>query len=128
MKSTGSLMMNLNQVEQGKTWNIGLSDYIEVCPKITGHRWRLPNTDIRDGWIKLHHESEYNSSKKLARLMRERFKQEIERDALSRVNDVTTELAIRLAEPVGMLRSQMSKIQKDAIELVGASQEEWPPA
>ena len=105
-----------------------MSDYIEVCPKITGHRWRLPNTDIRDGWIKLHHESEYNSSKKLARLMRERFKQEIERDALSRVNDVTTELAIRLAEPVGMLRSQMSKIQKDAIELVGASQEEWPPA
>ena len=127
MKSTGSLMMNLNQVEQGKTWNIGLSDYIEVCPKITGDRWRLPNTDIKDGWIKLHHESEYNSSKKLARLMRERFKQEIEKDALSRVNDVTTELAIRLAEPVGMLRSQMSKIQKDAIELVGASQEEWPP-
>ena len=127
MKSTGSLMMKLNQVEQGKTWNIGLSDYIEVCPKITGDRWRLPNTNIKDGWIKLHHEAEYNSSKKLARLMRERFKQEIEKDALSRVADVTTELAIRLAEPVGMLRSQMSKIQKDAIELVGASQEEWPP-
>ena len=127
MKSTGSLMMKLNQVEQGKTWNIGLSDYIEVCPKITGDRWRLPNTNIKDGWIKLHHETEYNSSKKLARLMRERFKQEIEKDALSRVADVTTELAIRLAEPVGMLRSQMSKIQKDAIELVGASQEEWPP-
>ena len=127
MKSTGSLMMKLNQVEQGKTWDIGLSDYIEVCPKITGDRWRLPNTNIKDGWIKLHHEAEYNSSKKLARLMRERFKQEIEKDALSRVADVTTELAIRLAEPVGMLRSQMSKIQKDAIELVGASQEEWPP-
>lgn len=127
MRSSGSLMMNLNQVQQGKIWKIGLSDYIEVCPRITGDRWRLPNANIKSGWIQLHHESEYNSSKKLARLMRERIKEEIEKDALAKVSDVTTELAIRLAEPVGMLRSQMSKIQKDAIELVGASQEEWPP-
>jgi hypothetical protein len=32
-----------------KVWQIGLSDFIELVPGITGARWRLPNQDINDG-------------------------------------------------------------------------------
>ncbi len=43
------------------------------------------------------------------------------------MTDVTTDIAIRLAEPVGMLRNLMSSKTSEAIALVGAEESEWPP-
>ena len=42
-------MRSLRQSQSGPVWNIGLSDFIEICPKITGARWRLPNCDVNQG-------------------------------------------------------------------------------
>jgi DNA primase large subunit len=41
--------------------------------------------------------------------------------------EVTTDLAIRLAEPVGMVRNLMSNQASEAIALVGADESDWPP-
>lgn len=92
--------MSMRQLRQqsSSVWRVGLSDFIEICPKITGHRWRLPNVDIEHGWVKLHNERQYASSAKLARLLRERMKAGIEAEALEKMGEVTTDLAVRLAE------------------------------
>jgi len=41
--------------------------------------------------------------------------------------EVTTDLAVRLAEPVGMVRNLMANKASEAIALVGAEESDWPP-
>jgi DNA primase large subunit len=113
--------------QSNTTWRIGLIDFIEVCPKITGPRWRLPNVEIDQGWVHLHQEKTYTSSEKLARLLRERIKQDIETTALSKIQDVTTELAVRLAEPVAMVRQLLSSKATEYLSMSDANQDDWPP-
>ena len=84
-------MRALRQSQSGPVWNIGLSDFIEICPKITGARWRLPNCDVNQGWVTLFDEPTYGSSAKLARLLRERIKNGVEQDALEKMAEVTTD-------------------------------------
>ena len=122
----GGGMRALRQ-QASTVWRVGLADFIEVCPRITGHRWRLPNVDVEAGWVKLHDERQYSSSAKVARLLRERIKSAIEAEALEKMAEVTTDLAVRLAEPVGMVRNLMANKASEAIALVGAEESDWPP-
>ena len=108
-------------------WNIGLIDFLEVCPKITGPRWRLPNMEVRNGWIQLFDEKTYSSSQKIARLLRERIKSDIEQHTLSKISEVTGELAGRLAEPVGMVKNLLSARASEALSLNQTDQDDWPP-
>ncbi len=125
--ASNTQMMQRRNSQNENIWKIGLSDFIEICPKITGSRWRLANNDIENGWISLFNEQQYASSSKLARLLRERIKAHIETEALEKMSEVNTDLAIRLAEPVGMVRNLMANNASEAIALVGASETDWPP-
>ena len=58
----------LRQSQDGNIWKIGLADFIEICPKITGSRWRLANNQVSAGQVTLFNEQQYSSSAKLARL------------------------------------------------------------
>ena len=78
-----------------------MSDFIEICPKITGSRWRL--AQISKGKITLFNEQQYSSSAKLTRLLKERIKHHIEQEALQKMQNIDMELAMRLAEPVGIV-------------------------
>ena len=115
------------QNQDGNLWKIGMSDFIEICPKITGSRWRLANAQISRGQITLFSEQQYSSSAKLARLLRERIKHHIEQEALQKMQNIDMELALRLAEPVGMVRNLMASKASEAINLVGAEESDWPP-
>lgn len=117
----------LRQNHDGNLWKIGMSDFIEICPKITGSRWRLANAQISKGKITLFNEQQYSSSAKLARLLRERIKHHIEQEALQKMQNIDMELALRLAEPVGMVRNLMASKASEAINLVGAEESDWPP-
>lgn len=117
----------LRQNQDGNLWKIGMSDFIEICPKITGSRWRLANAQINKGKITLFNEQQYSSSAKLARLLRERIKHHIEQEALQKMQNIDMELALRLAEPVGMVRNLMASKASEAINLVGAEESDWPP-
>ena len=117
----------LRQNQDGNLWRIGMADFIEICPKITGARWRLANTKISGGKITLFNEQQYSSSAKLARLLRERIKLHIEQEALQKMQNIDMELALRLAEPVGMVRNLMASKASEAITLVGAEESDWPP-
>ena len=117
----------IRQNQDGNLWKIGMSDFIEICPKITGSRWRLANAQINKGKITLFNEQQYSSSAKLARLLRERIKHHIEQEALQKMQNIDMELALRLAEPVGMVRNLMASKASEAINLVGAEESDWPP-
>ena len=117
----------LRQSQDGNLWKIGMADFIEICPKITGARWRLANAQINKGKITLFNEQQYSSSAKLARLLRERIKHHIEQEALQKMQNIDMELAMRLAEPVGMVRNLMASKASEAINLVGAEESDWPP-
>ena len=109
-------------------WKMGLSDFIELCTGITGSRWRLPNCDIKDGWVTLHDEGDkYSSRAKVARLLRERMKEDIKLDALEKMTKMDESLLIRLAEPVGMIRGLVASRTAETIALIGAGEEDWPP-
>jgi DNA primase large subunit len=43
------------------------------------------------------------------------------------MGEVTMDLAVRLAEPVGMVRNLMATKASEAISLVGADENDWPP-
>ena len=109
-------------------WKIGLSDFIELCTGITGSRWRLPNCDITDGWVTLHDEGDkYSSREKMARLLRERMKDDIKDDALDKMKKMDESLLIRLSEPVGMIRGLVASKTAETIALIGAGEQDWPP-
>ena len=108
-------------------WVIGMPDFIEVCPKITGDRWRLANTELFDGSIRLHSEAQYSSSAKVARLLRERIKASIEADALEKVGEINDDLAEQLALPIGIVRNLMEARVQQSIALTGADEADWPP-
>ncbi len=127
MLSSNASVRKLRQTQDGNLWKIGFSDFIEICPKITGPRWRLANTRISKGEVTLFSEQKYSSSAKLARLLRERIKQHIEKEALEKMQNIDMELAMRLAEPVGMVRKLMAHRASEAIALVGAEESDWPP-
>jgi DNA primase large subunit len=123
----GGAMQQQRRSQSGPLWKIGLSDFIEICPKITGSRWRLPNCDVHEGWVTLFEEPQYGSSAKLSRLLRERIKSGVEQEALQKMGEITMDLAVRLAEPVGMVRNLMATKASEAISLVGADENDWPP-
>jgi len=127
VRASSSMGMRELRQQRSTVWRIGLADFVEICPRITGQRWRLPNVDVEAGWVKLHDERQYASSAKLARLLRERIKSGIEADALEKMSEVTTDLAVRLAEPLGMVRNLMANKASEAIALVGAEESDWPP-
>ena len=123
----GGALRQQRRSNAGPLWKIGLSDFIEICPKITGSRWRLPNCDVSEGWVTLFEEPQYGSSAKLSRLLRERIKIGVEQEALEKMGEITMDLAVRLAEPVGMVRNLMANKASEAIALVGADENDWPP-
>ena len=49
--ATSSMSMRQLRQTSSSEWRVGLADFIEICPKITGHRWRLPNVDVEKGWV-----------------------------------------------------------------------------
>ena len=117
----------INFDTESDEWHIGIGDFVEVCPSITGSRWRLPNCELSDGWIRLHDEKGYSSKNKVARLLRERIKQSIVNDASQKQKDITPELEVQLAEHIGMVVGLMASKQSEAISLVTAGEDDWPP-
>ncbi len=109
-----------------EVWQVGLADFIEICPRITGERWRLINHEVNGGKVILG-DRRMGSQQQLARLLRERIKEQIMADALRRMTEVTDELAVRLADAVGMATTLIQQASSERLELSGVEQDDWPP-
>ena len=69
----------------------------------------------------------YSSRAKVARLLRERMKEDIKLDALEKMTKMDESLLIRLSEPVGMIRGLVASKTAETIALIGAGEDDWPP-
>ncbi len=108
-------------------WDIGLSDFIELVPGISGSRWRLPNQELKKGWITLGEESNYSSQAKLARILRQRIKEEILIDAREKAKNLNDELILRLSQATTMVVGLLQQRSGESLELSGALVDDWPP-
>ena len=109
----------------GVVWEIGMSDFIELVPGITGPRWRLPNQELKRGWITLYDEVNYSSQAKLARLLRQRIKDEILNDVRMKAKSMTDELVLRLSEATTMVVGLLQHECHEKLELTGVQVEDW---
>jgi|TARA_B100001540_G_C15809807_1_gene643913 DNA primase large subunit len=108
-------------------WKIGLIDFIELCPNISGSRWRLANHEIEQGWITLTDEENYCSDAQLSRLLREKIKVEIQRDVREQIEKLDDKQIPGLENHVKKVIETIGKFKKRELELSMVDQEDWPP-
>ncbi len=111
----------------GTIFKIGLSDFIELSPKITGSRWRLVNQEIKRGWVTLNEEQNYSSKKKLSRLLRERIKQEILEDANNLLAKIPDEMRVKLKDVIDTMSTEINRVSSEKLDLSGVNRDDWPP-
>ena len=58
-------------------YSVPLSDFLELCPRISGSYWRLVNRPVNDGWVTLDPASGDTSAQRVARLVKERIREEL---------------------------------------------------
>ena len=108
-------------------WKIGIIDFIELCSNISGSRWRLPNHELENGWVTLWDEEIYSSDAQLSRLLREKIKVEIQRDAREQIEKLGDEKIPGLEKYVNMIKDTLGDFKKKELELSRVDQEDWPP-
>jgi len=108
-------------------WKVGIIDFIELCPNISGARWRLANHEISDGWVKLDDEENYCSDAQLSRLLREKIKVKIQSDARKQIEKLGEETIPGLEKYIAMVKDTLGDYKKKELELSRVDQEDWPP-
>lgn len=108
-------------------WKIGIIDFIELCSNISGSRWRLPNHELEQGWVTLWDEEIYSSDAQLSRLLREKIKVEIQRDAREQIEKLGDDKIPGLEKYVDMIKDTLGDFKKKELELSRVDQEDWPP-
>lgn len=108
-------------------WKIGLVDFIELCANISGSRWRLANHELEHGWVTLSDEKNYCSDAQLSRLLREKIKVEIQRDARQQIEKLGEEKIPGLEKYVKMVTGTLGDFKKKELELSKVDQVDWPP-
>jgi DNA primase large subunit len=70
----------------GSTYWIPISDFIELCPRISGNYWRLINRPLKEGWVCMNSGAGESSRKRTARLIKERIREDLTNSCVERMN------------------------------------------
>ena len=110
-----------------KIYSVPLSDFLELCPRISGSYWRLVNRPVNDGWVTLDPASGDTSAQRVARLVKERIREElIERSRESMVR-MSEQLADRLGGEVTRISELFGSQIRSEVPIASATKEDWPP-
>ena len=108
-------------------WEVPMTDFIEICPKISGAYWRLPNRPVRQGWVILSPASGENSQQRLARLLKERIRTRLIEDCRKRMELMDEAFVGRMAEEVGRIVGLLKHQASTEVSFTSADEEDWPP-
>ena len=108
-------------------WEVPLIDFIEICPKISGSYWRLPNRPVQNGWVTLSPASSENSQERLARLLKERIRVQLIEECRSRMELMDEVFAGRMADEVGRIVGLLQHQASTEVSFTSADEEDWPP-
>ena len=119
----------LSDVRMGEdgNWEVPMIDFIEICPKISGPYWRLPNRPLRNGWVTLSPGASENSQERLSRLLKERIRVQLIDECRERMERMDEAFAGRMAEEVGRIVGLLQHQASTEVSFTSADEEDWPP-
>ena len=119
----------LSDIRMGEdgNWEVPMIDFIEICPKISGSYWQLPNRPVHNGWVTLSPASGENSQERLARLLKERIRVQLMEECRSRMDLMDDEFVGRMAEEVGRIVGLLQHQASTEVSFTSADEEDWPP-
>ena len=119
----------LSKVRRGDhgDWEVGLVDYLELSPKISGAYWRLPNRPLDAGWVRLSAGADENSQQRLSRLLKERIRVSLVAECEARREKMDEAFAGRMAEEVGRIVGLLQHQATTEVSFTAAEPDDWPP-
>jgi len=102
-------------------------DFIELCPRISGTYWHLPNRPVKDGWVRMDAAVAENSRQRTARLLKERVRVNLTDACLERMSRMSEEFAAQFSDPVERITSLLSERVEAEMPMTAAIREDWPP-
>ena len=112
---------------EGGNWEVPMIDFIEICPKISGSYWSLPNRPVRNGWVTLSPASGENSQQRLSRLLKERIRVQLIEECRGRMELMDENFTGRMAEEVGRIVGLLQHQASTEVSFTAAEEEDWPP-
>lgn len=108
-------------------WEVPMNDFIEICPKISGSYWRLPNRPIKNGWVTLSPASSENSQQRLSRLLKERIRTQLTKECRERMERMDEAFTGRMAGEVGRIVGLLQHQATSEVSFTSAEEGDWPP-
>ena len=125
-----SYISDIRSEEQGAedtVYWVPMVDFIELCPKISGAYWHLPNRPVEAGWVRMDPAVGENSRERTARLLKERVRVNLTDACLERMGRMSEEFAALFADPVERITSLLSEQVEAEMPMSAAVREDWPP-
>ncbi|MGY8645386.1 MAG: hypothetical protein ACKVIE_04720 [Candidatus Poseidoniales archaeon] len=109
------------------TYWIPMSDFIELCPRISGNYWRLINRPVKNGWVCMNPGAGETSRQRTARLIKERIREDLTNSCVDRMNKMDDSFAELFLDPVERVTKLLSEQVKDEMPMTAAIRDDWPP-
>ena len=106
---------------------IPISDFIELCPKISGNYWRLINRSIKDGWVCMNPGAGETSMQRTSRLLKERIRENLNEICIQRMEKMDDEFAALFSSPVERIVGLFSERVREEMPMSATTRNEWPP-
>jgi len=115
------------RIDGDGNWEVPMNDFIEICPKISGSYWRLPNRPIKNGWVTLSPYSSENSQQRLSRLLKERIRTQLIKECRERMERMDEAFTGRMAGEVGRIVGLLQHQATSEVSFTSAEEGDWPP-
>ncbi len=117
--------------EKNETGNsiywIPLSDFIELCPRISGNYWRLINRSVKDGWVCMDSGAGETSRQRTSRILKERIRENLKETCSERMEKMDDEFAAQFSSSVERIIGLFSERVQAEMPISAAKRDEWPP-
>ena len=123
----------LSDIKENKDENgvsvywIPISDFIELCPKISGNYWRLINRSVKDGWVCMNPGVGETSMQRTSRLLKERIRENLNEICIKRMEKMDDEFAALFSSSVERIVSLFSERVREEMPMSATTRNEWPP-
>ena len=123
----------LSDIKENKDENgvsvywIPISDFIELCPKISGNYWRLINRSVKDGWVCMNPGVGETSMQRTSRLLKERIRENLNEICIKRMEKMDDEFAALFSSSVERIVGLFSERVREEMPMSATTRNEWPP-
>ena len=106
---------------------IPMSDFIELCPKISGNYWRLINRSVKNGWVCMDSGVGETSMQRTSRLLKERIRENLNQICVQRMEKMDDEFAAQFSSSVERIVGLFSERVQAEMPISATKRTEWPP-